>query len=116
MSQLSDQKSSLFGKPKGPNDKTTTSSAIRQTPKPTTTTTKPTSKTISTNSTNKNSNGIVLSPAVIARKLEEAKEESAIGQLNLHVYIDAKNYEQKCLLYVYVEMCKYICMYTDIHM
>jgi len=77
MSQLSDQKNSLFGKPKGPNDKTTTSSTIRQSP--TTTTAKPISKTTSTTSTNKNSNGIVLSPAVIARKLEEAKEESAIG-------------------------------------
>jgi hypothetical protein len=91
MSQLSDQKSSLFGKPKGSNDKaTTTSNTIKQAPKPVTTTfTKPVSKTTSVN---KNSNGIVLSPAVIARKLEEAKEESAIGQLHAVIYIDTEIY------------------------
>jgi hypothetical protein len=91
MSQLSDQKSSLFGKPKDSNAKTTTTSSMtKQAPKPVTTTfTKPVSKTTSVN---KNSNGIVLSPAVIARKLEEAKEESAIGQLDVFIYIAAEIY------------------------
>lgn len=85
MSNLSAQKSSLFGKPKAAGAASSTASA---TAKPATTTVsapapivKPVSKTAClTSATNKGvATASIMSPAARSRKIEEAKEESEIG-------------------------------------
>jgi hypothetical protein len=81
MSQHSDQKNSLFGNAKGskaPGVTTPSSSSLSSS-----TSTQPLkSKTVSlkaTKTATTSTGGIVLSPAVKARKIEEAKEESELG-------------------------------------
>ena len=95
MSQLSDQKSSLFGKPKGVKGSSSSSTSVSTTAKPATTSPTPVlvpkavgktaSLTASTagKSTPIAKTGIVLSPAARSKKIDEAKEESAIGMKNL---------------------------------
>lgn len=84
MSQLSDQKSSLFGKPKASN---TSSSSTSATSKASTTSTtyvapvKAPSKTgaLTTSTSSGVAAAYVLSPAARSKKIEEAKQESEIG-------------------------------------
>ena len=95
MSQLSDQKSSLFGKPKGVKGSSSSSNSVSTTAKPVTTSPTPVlvpkapSKTASLTSATAGKSapiskaGIVLSPAARSKKIDEAKEESAIGMKNL---------------------------------